>query len=110
MKRKTIEKIFLTQLFNKNKKRKENIYYLGKNNIENIQIKNIKIENSSNLGYLYPFIKKNNKNSNVIMIYIEGSSVNISLISASNKGGLKKQKKKKNKKKRKKMEKKLFYN
>ena len=88
--RKTIEKIFLTQLFNKNKKRKENIYYLGKNNIENIQIKNIKIENSSNLGYLYPFIKKNNKNSNVIMIYIEGSSVNISLISASNKGGLKK--------------------
>ena len=89
LQRKVIEKIFLTQLFNK-KPNKENLYYLGKNGIENIQIKNIKIENSSNLGFLYYFQKEienaNNeekesrKNNNIILIYIEGSSVNISLI------------------------------
>ena len=95
LQRKVIEKIFLTQLFNSNTKNKskENIYYLGKNNIENIQIKNIKIENSSNLGFLYSYLKQlennigmNNEDSksNVILVYIEGSSVNISLISTSN--------------------------
>jgi len=87
LQRKVLEKIFLTQLFDTNSKikNKEYIYYLGKNNIENVQIKNIKIENSSNLGFLFPFQNneniKNNKNSNVILIYVEGSSVNISLIS-----------------------------
>ena len=90
LQRKVLEKIFLTQLFDTNSKikNKEYIYYLGKNNIENIQIKNIKIENSSNLGFLYPFqSNENDKNkSNVILIYIEGSSVNISLISTVNGG------------------------
>ena len=81
----------MSQLFNSNTKKhnKENIYYLGKNNIENIQIKNIKIENSSNLGFLYNFQNntKNlnneigkNKNKYIIIIYIEGCSVNVSLI------------------------------
>ena len=87
LQRKVVEKIFLNQLFVKNSKfqNKENIYYIGKNNIENIQIKNIKIENSSNLGFLYTFQNKiekivNNKNNYNILIYIEGSSVNVSLI------------------------------
>ena len=89
LQRKLVEKIFLTHLFNnnttKNKKgeNKSNIYYYGKNKIENIQIKNIKIENCSNLGFLYNYQKlsENNKNKNILVINIEGSSVNISLIS-----------------------------
>ena len=49
----------------------------------------IKIENSSNLGFLYNFQNQNknlnneiskNKNKYIIIIYIEGSSVNVSLI------------------------------
>ena len=85
LQRKILEKIFLTQLFKQNLKfdKKENIYNIGKNNIENIQIKNIKIENSSNLGFLYPFYNQIKINKKIILIYIEGSSVNISLISAS---------------------------
>ena len=100
--RKVIEKIFLTQLFPKSAINNNNIsnYYSedNKNNINNkpqlytygkynIQIKNIKIENSSNIGYLYLFQKQiennNNKLSkNVILIHIDGGSVNISFISA----------------------------
>ena len=92
LQRKVVEKIFLTQLFNRNSN-EVNIYYIGKNGIQNIQIKNIKIENSSNLGFLYYFQKEtendnneenddneSDKKNNIILIYIEGSSVNISLI------------------------------
>ena len=100
--RKVIEKIFLTQLFpkklvndtmsnyysednkkNNNKNNMTQLYVYGK---YNIQIKNIKIENSSNVGYLYLFQKQiennfNNFNKKVILIHIDGGSVNISLIS-----------------------------
>ena len=94
--RKIIEKIFQTQLFQKEKKINNNnilkvnkinnsqvLYSFGK---YNIQIKNIKIENSSNIGYLYLYQKQieNNfkrKNKNIILIHIEGGSINISLIS-----------------------------
>ena len=93
--RKIVEKIFLTQLFqnnsNKNKNEKNNIYYFGKNNIENIQVKNIKIESCSNLGFIYNYKKQlenntnsnneNDKKQNILIINIEGSSMNISLIS-----------------------------
>ena len=93
--RKIVEKIFLTQLFqnnfNKNKSEKNNIYYFGKNNIENIQVKNIKIESCSNLGFIYNYKKQlenntnsnneNDKKQNILIINIEGSSMNISLIS-----------------------------
>ena len=98
LQRKILEKIFLSQLFNRNSKfdEKENIYYLGKNNIQNIQIKNIKIENSSNLGFLYSFHNQIKRNKNVILIYIEGSSINISLISTSYKNKITSTKKLKN--------------
>ena len=93
--RKIVEKIFLTQLFkntsNKTKNENSNIYYFGKNNIENIQIKNIKIESCSNLGFIYNYKKQlenntnanneNDKKQNIIIINIEGSSINISLVS-----------------------------
>ena len=81
LQRKAIEKIFLTQLFT-NYNDKKNLFYYGKDGIENILIKNIKIESSSNLGFLYEFFQKNDKykSKNVIIIYIEGSSVNISLV------------------------------
>ena len=95
LQRKIVEKIFLTQLFknnsNKIKTEKNNIYYFGKNNIESIQIKNIKIESCSNLGFLYNYQKQleNNQNvnnekdkkQNILIINVEGSSVNISLVS-----------------------------
>ena len=98
--RKIIEKIFLTQLFSKknlnidipinyseNNKiinNKTQLYAFGK---YNIQIKNIKIENSSNIGYLYLFQNQiennlNNSNKKIILIHIDGGSINISLISA----------------------------
>ena len=51
-----------------------------------IKIKKIKIENNSNIGYLYLFQKQieNNfykLNNNILLIHIEGGSINISLIS-----------------------------
>ena len=90
---KVIKNIFLTQIFqkkniNNNKKNINN----DKNNMlnifekYNIQVNNIKIENSSNIGYLYLYqmlIDNNlNINKNIILIHIEGGSINISLISA----------------------------
>ena len=94
--RKVIEKIFQTQLFQKDKK--SNIisnYYSENNKNKNevfefgkykIKINNIKIENSSNVGYLYLFQKQiennfNKLNKNIILLNIEGGSTNISLIS-----------------------------
>jgi molecular chaperone DnaK (HSP70) len=99
--RKVIEKIFLTQLFPRklakdtlsnyysedNKKNcKNNSTQLYTYGIYNIQIKNIKIENSSNIGYLYLFQKQiennfNNYNKKIILVHIDGGSVNVSLIS-----------------------------
>ena len=99
LQRKIIEKIFQTQIFKKGKNINNNNisnYYSEKNKNSktilysfgkfNIQIKNIKIENSSNIGYLYLYQKQieNNfkrENKNIILIHIEGSSINISLIS-----------------------------
>ena len=85
--RKVIEKIFQTQLFPKeninNKNTTDLVYSFGTNKIK---IKNIKIESNSNLGYLYLFQKQiennfNKLNKNVLLIHIEGGSINISLIS-----------------------------
>lgn len=102
--RKVIEKIFLTQIFsnNNNNNSSNNSSEDSQSNAQknsnnllnlfgkyNIQIKNIKIENSSNLGYLYTFQKllesntKKNIKKNLIVIHIEGSSINISLLSFS---------------------------
>ena len=98
--RKVIEKIFQTQLFPKNKTNNISNYFSEDNNKKNnnnktelysfgkynIQMNNIKIENSSNIGYLYLFqrqIENNFKkiNKNIMLIHIEGGSINISLIS-----------------------------
>ena len=98
--RKVIEKIFLTQIFSNNNNNssnnssEESQINIHKNNSNlfnlfgkyNVQIKNIKIENSSNLGYLFAFQKlldnnETNINKNLILIHIEGSSINISLLS-----------------------------
>ena len=113
--RKVVEKIFQTQLFPKIKKNNNlSNYYsednINKNKVElysfgkyNIQINNIKIENSSNIGYLYLFqkqIENNFKiiNKNIILIHIEGGSINISLISTLIKNGItEKEKEKENK-------------
>jgi len=113
--RKVVEKIFQTQLFPKIKKNNNlsNYYYednINKNKVElysfgkyNIQINNIKIENSSNIGYLYLFqkqIENNFKkiNKNIILIHVEGGSINISLISTLIKNGItEKEKEKENK-------------
>ena len=96
--RKVIEKIFQTQLFQKEKsnnsksnyyskdiknKNKNDIFIFGK---YKIKINNIKIESISNIGYLYLFqkqIENNFKklNKNIIVLNIEGGSVNMSLIS-----------------------------
>ena len=87
--RKVIEKIFQTQLFPKEKinisnNNKSDIVYLLGN--YKIKIKNLKIENNSNIGYLYLFQKQiennfNKINKNILLLHIEGGSINISLIS-----------------------------
>ena len=82
--RKVIEKIFLTQIFSNNNNSSNNSSeesqintHKNNNNLlslfgkYNVQIKNIKIENSSNLGYLFAFQKlmdSNAKNINKNLI------------------------------------------
>ena len=88
--RKFIEKIFRTQIFpqKNNKKRNNNDNNLIKINdifYYDLILKNLKIESCSNLGYLY-MLEKLNKlsinfyNNKILIINIEGSSTNISII------------------------------
>lgn len=86
LQRKLIKKIFFNNLFpkkdnkNRNNKVKSNIY--GK---YNIQLNEIKIENVSNLASFCLIDKNSNNNNqkfskNYLFLYIEGCSVNISII------------------------------
>ena len=91
--RKIIENIFRTKLFPKNEMFKKNKIFIKENKYGkyNVQLKNIKIESASNLASFCLLDKDKMSNdikdniSNYLIVYIEGGSVNISIISLNSK-------------------------
>ena len=72
LQKKIIEKIFQNQLFSNNKT------YSG----YNINLKKIKLENSINIACLYKGLEcVNNFDKNILNIYIDGCSINLSIVS-----------------------------
>ena len=90
--RKIVEKIFVNKLFPKIEEYKKNKIFIKPNiyGKYNIQLNNIQIENVSNLTY-YSIIEKdninyiNNNSLNYLILYIEGGSINISIINITHK-------------------------
>ena len=91
--RKIIENIFKTKLFPKKEICKRNKIFLKQNIYSryNIQLNNIKIESASNLASFCLLDKDKISNdikdntSNYLILYIEGGSINISIISLNSK-------------------------
>ena len=90
LQRELIKKIFITKIFSKKEINNKNIFKI-KSNIYgsyNIQLNDIKIENSSNLASFYLLDKNVNNNSqkfskNYLILYVDGDSVNISITNIS---------------------------
>ena len=91
LQRKIIEKIFITKLFPKTEVIKNNKKFLNPNiyGKYNMQLNKIQIENVSNLASFCILEKEkiNNKNIslNYLVLYIEGGSINISIVNINNK-------------------------
>lgn len=91
--RKIIEKIFKTKLFPLSNNYADDYshksileYKIKRNNNYDITLNHILIENVSNLASFCLNNQKNiNKLSNILLLYIEGNSVNLSIISISEK-------------------------
>ena len=87
--REIIKKLFTTKLFPKNEIYRNSKIFI-KSNIYgkyNIQLNNIKIESVSNLASFYLVnneINIKNNSMNYLFLYIDGGSVNISIINISN--------------------------